>query len=241
MLFIQANRREFAGESSRIRITNSDVFCPYMVIRGHSAEWRHDVTSLAVFQANSLLNFPAQMKRGRDTLTGGSGDVNPQQMVFTVTQTGNDVTTIGALQMPIPRLPTKPGKNLVIELLEVEYYWHGGVAGAAGVTIDMAASVTTNPVVPANELELVQDVRKLSWIAQRTVDVTATGIVDIENRYTDDLTDRAGHGFLVATDRLYFNVFSTNTGQANTIVFSLMYRFKEVALVEYIGIVQSQQ
>lgn len=59
---------------------------------------------------------------------------------------------------------------------------------------------------------------------------------------TQDLTDGAGHGVLVATDAIYLQIFTT--GVANTSEtgrFRMLYRFKNVSLAEYIGIVQSQQ
>lgn len=57
----------------------------------------------------------------------------------------------------------------------------------------------------------------------------------------DDLTDGAGHGVLIATDSIYCNLQSVVTGILNDVVVKIGYRWKEVALVEYIGIVQSQQ
>jgi len=67
-----------------------------------------------------------------------------------------------------------------------------------------------------------------------------------------DLTDGAGHGILVATDQmtLIVDIINTNTSpvSGNTLIVSdmsmlceILYRFKEVPLTEYIGIVQSQQ
>lgn len=56
-----------------------------------------------------------------------------------------------------------------------------------------------------------------------------------------DLTDKAGHGFLVATDQIYAYIQSANLGDNVTGYMRVQYRFKEVTLQEYIGIVQSQQ
>lgn len=59
--------------------------------------------------------------------------------------------------------------------------------------------------------------------------------------YHDDLTDGAGHGVLVATDRIYCQISSTGTGAAQQCTGKIWYRWKNVTLPEYIGIVQSQQ
>jgi len=180
-------------------------------------------------------------KRSRDQLTGGSGDVNPQYFIFTVTQTGADANTKQAQQLPIPRLPTREGKNLVMEVLEVEYFLGTPTTPAAGNTATFVAAVSTNPNLLATGLQIAQDPRTQSFWANAVSTITAEGVIDQEVQHEDDLTDRAGHGVLIATDQLYFQVASTNTAQPNTVVFRLLYRMKEVSLVEYIGIVQSQQ
>jgi hypothetical protein len=72
---------------------------------------------------------------------------------------------------------------------------------------------------------------------------------DNESVDIHDLTDGAGHGILIATDNIYLGVnaslSSFNLGDADPIVggvsANLIYRFKEIGLSEYIGIVQSQQ
>ena len=64
---------------------------------------------------------------------------------------------------------------------------------------------------------------------------------------THDLTDDAGHGVLVASDKLWFfisnrySINNTGTGAgASTAIIRVLYRFKSVGLTEYIGLVQSQ-
>ena len=70
---------------------------------------------------------------------------------------------------------------------------------------------------------------------------TITGTVSTKRKaYFQNYSDGAGHGILVATDSLFFRVKSTNV-RSNIADFRVYYRFKEVALAEYIGIVQSQQ
>lgn len=59
--------------------------------------------------------------------------------------------------------------------------------------------------------------------------------------YHHDLTDGAGHGILIATDQIFVQMKSQATGTANSAYIKLCYRWKNVGLSEYIGIVQSQQ
>jgi len=69
-----------------------------------------------------------------------------------------------------------------------------------------------------------------------------TGIMTItQEPYHDDLSDGAGHGTLIATDQIFFQIASSNTGAQNTAAVKVWYRWKNVSLQEYVGIVQSQQ
>ena len=56
-----------------------------------------------------------------------------------------------------------------------------------------------------------------------------------------DLTDNAGNGMLVATDRIVIYGANTSGTIAGTYVAKVLYRLKEVGIQEYVGIVQSQQ
>ena len=69
------------------------------------------------------------------------------------------------------------------------------------------------------------------------------GFVDT-NPTLRDLTDGAGHGILVATDSIFLTGYVPSnwyTNGTNTVFVKLLYRWKDVSLAEYIGIVQSQQ
>lgn len=64
------------------------------------------------------------MKRrgGGDQLTGGTKDVNPQTFVTAtvVNAVANNFAQLG-VPLPIPRLPTKAGRNLVMEFLDIDF------------------------------------------------------------------------------------------------------------------------
>lgn len=182
-------------------------------------------------------------KRSRgDTLTGGTKDVNPQTMIIVGATTTNGITAY-TQALPIPRLPVKQGKSIVMEMLHVQFR-HTGVASVAGATTLYTFAVTTNPTVPATLQALQVDPRVVAargFMVLTDAAPTARLVVDLE--IDEDLTDQAGHGILVATDNIYFLAAATNNAGAvltNPSV-TITYRFKEVALTEYIGIVQSQQ
>lgn len=56
----------------------------------------------------------------RRALTGGTGDVNPQQLSWHIAQSGNDATTTLAITLPVQRLPSQ-ARAQVLEVLNVKY------------------------------------------------------------------------------------------------------------------------
>lgn len=114
----------------------------------------------------------------------------------------------------------------------------------------VGSSITTQ--VP---LKSLQEARPLSLSGTTILSADSLGdhfitfSTDNESVEFHDLTDGAGHGILVATDNIYLSVQTSltayNGSSADEIIgfcfADLIYRFKEVKLQEYIGIVQSQQ
>lgn len=182
------------------------------------------------------------MKRGRkpaDSLTGGSGDVNPQEFIIPIlVQGGNDTTKTATIPLPIPRYPTSQGKNLVIEVLWVEFNFL--IAGLAAALQSLYLNITTDPNTPPSIAAALQGTRNIAEYFTQYV-YAATTAIALPIHYEVDLTDSAGHGVLLATDTLYANIMSAGTNAANQGVIRFGYRWKEVGLTEYIGIVQSQQ
>jgi hypothetical protein len=182
------------------------------------------------------------MKRGRakDQLTGGSGDVNPQILTFTSTQSGVDATTVQQITLPIPRLPTREGYNLVMEILNIDYYhMTPNPVGNAQQATYIGLSTSSSP--SATAALAIQDPRVLdAWVKYVQFGATPdVGYIPVEQE--TDLTDNAGHGLIVATDTLFVHQISTGTGVANQYTLKIWYRWKVVSLIEYIGVVQSQQ
>jgi len=171
----------------------------------------------------------------RRALTGGTGDVNPQWFTMNATQSGADATTTDSFPIPVQRLPQGRGAQ-VMEVLKAVWWPGNTVVSAASNTITV--SLTTRnfgtTAVPLNEASQI-----VRW--RRTITTsTAVGHMVNEEPYEFDLTDKAGHGMLVATDSIFIQLVSTTTSQTVDAVIRLLYRWKNVGLAEYVGIVQSQ-
>jgi hypothetical protein len=181
-------------------------------------------------------------KRIRDSLTGGTGDVNPQWLRISAAQSGTDATTTVQQQLPIQRLPTG-NRSQIIEIIKVFWYIPqvGGTAAgevAYSITANLATSSSGTTAYLASNPKVIDFVSRFK---NEAFTAAGTYYTVSDNPVVHDLTDGSGHGVLVATDSMYVQVISASTGNTNTIVCAILYRFKDIGLQEYIGIVQSQQ
>lgn len=174
-----------------------------------------------------------------DTLTGGTKDVNPQWFKGYITESGADTCTEKEFQLPITRIPTA-SKVTIIEVLKIRATnkTDNVVPEIATAIQDImiafsTASHGTTPVKPDTG-----DV--FGYLRQSTLALTS-GIGTYNGVMEQDLTDGAGHGILIATDKMYVQLDSLATTKTLSFSIEMLYRFKTVGMREYVGIVQSQQ
>lgn len=205
-------------------------------------------------------------KAAAGSLTGGTGDVNPQWYRTTVSipnvsaAPGSNAIQQGVagFPTPVPKFNQRQDKSIVMELLKVMWTndvdWTFTGASPSGVLEVTSQVLTKNPAGGGPVLPTDGSVVD-NYVYREAFDVSSTAIVasDLvhDGVVIHDLTDGAGHGILIATDNVYIaaSVIGYNTAASggnlvfisNKMYASLLYRFKEVALAEYIGIVQSQQ
>lgn len=189
------------------------------------------------------------MKRARgargDQLTGGTGDVNPQYLSGKITLSAANTATEVTLGTPIVRIgPATKGKVIIMELIKLLVSLPKfDITNAAATDRSQFFSLTT--ASKGSAVATLDDPKCLAAISRELENAfTAAGTGLIENSQSPaiwDFTDGAGHGVLVATDNLFLQANTTNQAAASTFGFKLTYRFKEVGVDEYIGIVQSQQ
>lgn len=181
--------------------------------------------------------------RGRDLLTGGTRDVNGQLFKMTVSQTAANTNTEGEFPIPIQRLQGANGRSQVMEILK--FYVSRGVieaqAAVGEVQKRVSQSVTTKSF-GTSTVSVVEPSALLYCNFKNTGAFTAGGTYSdsLADPLVVDMTDGAGHGILVATDSLFMQVSSVNQDAAQTSTVWILYRWKNVGLAEYIGIVQSQ-
>jgi len=185
-------------------------------------------------------------KRSRsDILTGGTGDVNPDLFVTYISPgiLSNSTDQVAAsmesrVPLPVQRLDNK-GKSMVMELLRVRYDPDWTFQGDQQYNTCFYISTATQVGTAANLIRI--DTPGILALQRTTkAQSTAVGFETNQGPIEQDLTDGAGHGLLVATDNIYFGALAYQV--SNGIVgFQLTFRWKNIGVKEYVGIVQSQQ
>lgn len=184
------------------------------------------------------------LKRGAtsDTLTGGTKDVSPQLLtmvnVMTVANTYKEVQ----VPLPVNRFFAGKSKAIVIEILKLFFDLSEVDANppAPGGIISIQGQLSTVSLtgINAGDSRVFVKAEKIVRGAFTAAGSYATGATD---PITIDLTDGAGHGFLVAGDQIFFGLGTSGFTGPGSGVIKALYRFKEIGLDEYIGIVQGQQ
>lgn len=182
-------------------------------------------------------------KRGRsgDQLTGGTGDVNPQWL--NIISSANIGTSFATTTVPTPinKFPEGSGRVVIMEILKVMFFPGALVTPTTNSNLQMylttknfASTVPTNGFAEGSLIAGVMF----------TYNFATSGSSNTNWPMVVDLTDGSGHGMLVATDNLYLGIIQSGANEpmtAATVKVKVLYRFKKVALQEYIGIVQAQQ
>lgn len=171
--------------------------------------------------------------------------MNPQYLNGIVTLSAANTATTVTLGTPIVRVgPQTDGQAVILEILKV-------FALMPVTDLDAAAATTRvfnlffSTVSFGTGAVAFDDPRVFAGFNRQIRNAfTATGTGTLDES-TDpqvyDCTDGAGHGILIATDNIFIQGSTTNQTGASSFPFKILYRFKRVSLVEYIGIVQSQQ
>lgn len=199
-----------------------------------------------------IVTVYSMAKRARSSsvsdLTGGTGDVNPQFLSHGFSQTAADTFTEDEVPLPVSRIGgLGANRARVVEILKV-WLMPPRILGfsTAAVSYRSRMSIATRQSTgtanvgdigdPDVIMSLTEQVRHVDNVASGSFGQISQG--NRENMV--DLTDGAGHGVLVATNSLFFRADTSNRGTAGDFAFRILYRFKDVSVTEYVGIVQSQ-
>lgn len=160
-------------------------------------------------------------------------DIFPQQASFSVAESAADTTTTARINLPISRLPNQSR----VQVIEITKIWleFSNNQSATGDSVGAALCFRDFGTTDA----LLSDPACFFKFRETAIISTNGGFIHpITHEF--DLTTGGGRGFLIATDSIFAQVQSASIGSAVTVRFKIWYRFVQVGLQEYIGIVQQQ-
>lgn len=170
----------------------------------------------------------------RGSLTGGTRDVNPQFLRGALTMTAADTYTELEIAIPVLRTTIAGQKAQVIEILGV--YWH--------MTSGDGATASERIVTLATESRTA---------LQRWGNTGTIFLIDVENHGAEaagawgenlsgfmPLHDGAGHGIIAASPSLFLGMTTVSETAAQSCDVAIQYRFKNIALIEFIGLTIAQ-
>jgi hypothetical protein len=171
------------------------------------------------------------------------GDNFPNYLSFELEQTAANTWTDMRLAMPIPRITGGMGtKATIMELLWVDFSFDNIDLGSQDdrVTFAMGTGATpeTSPQIEFDNPNVLFEFKELYHFT-RVGDGASGTLASWPKRY--DFQSKTGYGFLVASDNLWVIVSSVGMAGALTVQARLFYRFVDVDVKEYVGIVQSSQ
>ena len=201
-------------------------------------------------------------------LTGGTGDVNPQLFKFNPlanpvqynpgAAAGQFYELSQSITTPLNgyQSTSQSGRATVMELLKVfieVIALFDAAAGTQTVFTEFGALLTgpaPNNVAQAATDGFVAPRALAAWNSIRAVGegTSESNTPPGEAMHVYDMTDGAGHGVLIASPQLSLVERVNLRGGSNfipagnlAIHVAFLYRFKDVPLQEYLGILQSQQ
>lgn len=175
-----------------------------------------------------------------DNITGGTGDFNPQIYTINLQQDAANTPTWASFPVPINRLAQSTNRAVIMEILRVTFIIAD--LSPSNAQAEMSCILATRQPGYQSAIDCIADSASFAYV---DIDLLAYGTpanAEIKSRvFPFDLTDGAGHGYLVATDKIYMGILSLAWTSTSRWVAKIEYRMKEVGLAEYVGMVQSQQ
>jgi len=164
-------------------------------------------------------------------LTGGTKDVNPQILACSliIPAGSGSKCQVQEVALPVQRLNNR-NRSMVMEVLSLQFMPQGDDTHHIHFGLATSKPTSSSGILPIlTDSNVFFEDRSYS----ETLNKAPAGLF-----YT--LHDGAGHGQLVAADKLYLFLYTTSA-EAMVLDCRITYRWKNVSLTEYIGIVQATQ
>lgn len=176
------------------------------------------------------------MSRGRRSKAVQNTDRFPNWLTGKVVQTAADINTTVQTFTPLPRLKTIGNRATVMELLWLEIDLNDFIWTLANADFNFQMALGSADV---GEL-FFSDPRLIAAYKINKTQLNATGaFINPTNPLRYDFQTTDGFGYLLASDSFNMTLSTGNSGTVNRVDWRLWYRFIDIPLSEFIGIVQS--
>ena len=149
---------------------------------------------------------------------------------------GANTFTTQQVFTPIPRLKVSGNKATVMELLWVDTEWEGTDIVASGDFLQVGMSIGA---VPTAVLSL-SDPRTIITSFQEFSALTSGGNF-LQTPLRSELQSTDGFGALLASDAFHVSALTGGMAGASSVHWRVYYRFVEITVAEFVGLVQSTQ
>jgi hypothetical protein len=168
--------------------------------------------------------------------TNGNLDLYPNFMSGRVTLSAANTYTTVTVNTPIPRLKTTQGRATVMELLWCDFYIDtiDLIGNGDAVQFQMSIGSVPTGVLFTNDTRTVFNA---AW----EVGFVTSGMSYYQRHHRWDFQSQDGYGYLLAADSFHMSGASAGQAAANVFDWKLYYRFVDIPLSEFVGIVQSTQ
>ena len=163
-------------------------------------------------------------------------DKFPNFMSGRLTLSAANTFTTDQVFTPIPRLKTSGNKATVMELLWVDYQWGGTDLVASGDNLSFSMSIGAAPTGTLT----VSDPRTIMSTIKEFSALTSGGNF-LETPTRAELSSLDGHGTLLASDSFHTAGVTVGQAAASVVDWRIYYRFVEISVAEFVGLVQSTQ
>lgn len=163
-------------------------------------------------------------------------DKFPNFMSGRLTLSAANTFTTQQIFTPIPRLKTTGNKATVMELLWMELVPTVTDFVASGDNLSFGVQIGAVPTAVATP----DDPRSIWTYITEFGALTSGGNLQVYPARAD-FQSQDGHGYLLASDA--FHITGLSTGQAAAVSYNwrIYYRFVEISVAEFVGLVQSTQ
>lgn len=164
-----------------------------------------------------------------------SGDVNPQYLNVYVTMSGANTYTEATINLPINAAASvMGGKTRVLEILKLFWFLSSDTLAEDAY---VAAQIIYNT---AAGMLAETDVAKFLSQAWLKMQLVTSGAISTILPLIQDFTDGQGNGILIGSSTLKIGANSVGQGAARTVACKILYRYKDVPIEEYVGLINGQ-